>query len=1145
MSENSVTRTGDDANRDAELESVIADYIRACDAGATPDQRVILERYPELAADLRDFFAQRDRMNQLAGPMRGFGESLLPSVGPGKHISYVGDYELLEEVARGGMGVVYKARQKTLGRIVAVKMMLTGRLANEDDVKRFQIEAQAAASLQHPNIVPIHEVGQHEGLHYFSMDFVEGRSLSAVLRENVLPAKQAASYVRQMAEAIHYAHQQGTLHRDLKPSNVLIDNRDQVRITDFGLAMRVEGDSGLTQTGQIVGTPSYMPPEQAQGKRSLIGPGSDVYSLGAILYECLTGRAPFRADSVMKTIEQVIHREAASPRLLNPGVARDLETICLKCLEKEPHRRYGTAQLLADDLQSYLDDRPILARPVSTIERTWRWCRRNPAVASLLATVAVCLIVGTAVSSYFAIEASNRAKAEAFHRGRADNKATLAERRREESDENARLARRHLYVSQMNLTQTTWEAARFTQTMRLLDLYRPAAVRKVGTDDFRSFEWFYWDRLAHCHLLSFEGHTRRVKSVAVSPNGKLLASASDDLTVKVWDLTSGQERFTLKGHTNTVRSVAFSADGTRLATASEDSTLKVWDTTSGEESLTLKGHRSYVTSVAFSPDGKWLASASADQSVKVWDATSGVALLTLKGHTSAVTSVAFDVDGKRLASASARGDLTVRVWDATTGQETLALKGHTAAVYGVAFSPEGKRLASASLDQTVKVWDATSGQETLTLKGHTGAVNCVAISADGKRLASASYDHTVKVWDTTSGQEMLTLKGHTGAVESVAFITDGQRLASASSDRTVKVWDATSGQETLTLKGHSGNVTSVAFSADAKRLASASSDTTVKVWDVTSGQETLTLKGHIGGVNSVAFSPDGKRLASAAGPNFVPSPPELKVWDIASGQETLTLKGHSNRVTSVAFSSDGKRLASASFDRTVKVWDATSGQETLTLKGHSGTVNRVAFSPDGKRLASASSDQTVKVWDTTSGQETLTLGRHDAGAASVAFSVDGLRLASGSMAGGNLMVWDATSGLLMVSLKGHSGSVHSVAFSPDGKRLASASNDRTVKIWDVTTGQEVLTLDGSSACVAFSMDGNRLASARNDQTVKVWDARPWTPELRTEQQALGRIRFLRAKPLAKPALLDAIGGDDTISEPVRQRALELAREWRE
>ncbi len=392
MTENSERESGDDANRRHQLEAVIADYIRGCEAGSAPDQHQILERHAELADELRQFFGQHDRMNQIAAPIRGFGDSLAQAVGPGQLLSYIGNYELLEEIARGGMGVVYKARQTTLGRVVAVKMIISGRLASEQDVQRFQVEAQAAAGLQHPNIVSIHEVGQHEGWHYFSMDYVEGRDLAKILRENLLLAKQAATYVRQMAEAIHYAHQKGILHRDLKPSNILIDSHDQVRITDFGLAMRVEGGNDLTHTGQIVGTPSYMPPEQAQGNRCLIGPGSDVYSLGAVLYECLTGRAPFRADSVLKTIEQVIHVEAASPRLLNPGIPRDLETICLKCLQKEPHRRYGTAQLLAEDLQRFREGRPILARPVTRLAGSWRWCRRNPMVAGLTGLIAVLVI---------------------------------------------------------------------------------------------------------------------------------------------------------------------------------------------------------------------------------------------------------------------------------------------------------------------------------------------------------------------------------------------------------------------------------------------------------------------------------------------------------------------------------------------------------------------------------------------------------------------------------------------------------------------------------------------------------------------------------------------------------------------------------
>ena len=397
MSDDTQSGFNNESERDERLESVIAGYIRASEAGNTPSRRELLEQYPELAVELNQFLKQRDQLNRMTDPIRGFGDDLFHAMGPGQQLSYVGNYELLEEIARGGMGIVYKARQETLGRIVAVKMIVAGRLANEQDVQRFQSEAQAAASLQHPNIVSIHEVGQHEGWHYFSMDYVEGRDLSKILRENLLSANQAATYVRQMAETIHYAHQQGILYRDLKPSNILIDSQDQVYITDFGLAMRVEGGNDLTRTGQILGTPSYMPPEQAQGKRSLIGPGSDVYSLGAVLYECLTGRAPFRADSVLKTIEQVIHAEAASPRTLNAAIPRDLETICLKCLEKEPQRRYATAELLANDLGCFLKGEPIVARPTSQWERGVKWVRRHPAHAALtLVSVVATLAIATA-----------------------------------------------------------------------------------------------------------------------------------------------------------------------------------------------------------------------------------------------------------------------------------------------------------------------------------------------------------------------------------------------------------------------------------------------------------------------------------------------------------------------------------------------------------------------------------------------------------------------------------------------------------------------------------------------------------------------------------------------------------------------------
>ena len=323
-----------------------------------------------------------------------------------------GDYELLEEIARGGMGVVFKARQASLNRIVAVKMILAGQLAGEAEVQRFRAEAESAAQLQHPNIVAIHEVGVLEGQHYFSMDFVEGQNLTEYVRNRPLSSRQAAKYLKTIAEAIHYAHQHGILHRDLKPSNILMDQSDQPRVSDFGLARQIKGDSDLTLSGQVLGSPNFMPPEQAAGKRSQVGPHSDVYSLGAILYYLLTARAPFAAETMTETLQQVVHNDPPSPRLLNPGMSRDLETICLKCLEKEPGKRYATAQELADELGRFLADEPIRARPVGPAGKTWRWCRRKPALASALLLVLVLLLV-VGIGSPIAVLRINHARLQA------------------------------------------------------------------------------------------------------------------------------------------------------------------------------------------------------------------------------------------------------------------------------------------------------------------------------------------------------------------------------------------------------------------------------------------------------------------------------------------------------------------------------------------------------------------------------------------------------------------------------------------------------------------------------------------------------------------------------------------------------------
>ena len=462
-----------------------------------------------------------------------------------------GDYELLEEIARGGMGVVYRARQVSLDRIVAVKMILAGPFASKDFVQRFRTEAAAAASLQHPNIVAIHEVGFADGQHFFSMDYVEGQTLAQLVAKRPLPARQAATYLKTIAEAIHYAHERNVLHRDLKPSNVLVDSAtDQPRVTDFGLAKRLEAETELTLSGQMLGSPNYMSPEQATAKRGTVGKRSDVYSLGAILYHLLTGRPPFQGETLTDVLHQLADNDPLAPHLLNPRVPPDLETICVKCLEKEPARRYQSAQELADELDRFLRDEPIHARPVTRAERTWRWCRRKPALASL------------GVALHWCSRWCHRHPlAVAACQSQARQPAVARDENRERVDQN-------LYDSDMSLAQHAWDDGDLGLTLGLLEAHQP----RTGRTDRRGFEWFYF-----------------------------------------WNLCQGDQRMTLPGHSQAVNSVAFSPDGKRLATGSVGDPVQIWDSATGNIVKTLPEQN--VISLAFSPDGQMLGVGGRDQVV--------------------------------------------------------------------------------------------------------------------------------------------------------------------------------------------------------------------------------------------------------------------------------------------------------------------------------------------------------------------------------------------------------------------------------------------------------------------------------------------------------------------------------------------------
>jgi WD40 repeat protein len=902
-------------------------------------------------------------------------------------------YEILDVLARGGQGVVYRARHRVLGRLVALKVLLSGGHAGPAELQRFRTEAEAVARLQHPHVVQIYEVGEHDGLPYLALEYLEGGSLAQKLQGTPLPPPETARLVETLARAVGAAHQRGIVHRDLKPANVLLTADSTPKVTDFGLAKKLDA-AGPTATGAILGTPSYMAPEQAENRGQPVGPAADVYALGAILYELLTGRPPFQAATPMDTIMQVMKAEPVPPRRLQPKLPRDLETVCLKCLQKEPTRRYASALALADDLERFRQGRPLTARPVGVAERGWRWCRRNPLAVAVVAS----LLVGTVVATYFAVQAAAQAVEADANARRANEEADRTRQAKQVSDQ-------RLYVADMRLAERAWEDNSIGRLLELLEGQQPEHTDGV---DLRGFEWHYWWRRCHAELLRLDGHAAFFHAVAYSPDGRRLATGSHE-GARVWDAATGQELLSLLGHPNVVFLVAYSPDGRRLATASAQAVRR--KTSSGED---------------FSFEG--------GTTVRIWDGLTGQELLSFKGRMDFLFGLVYSPDGRRLATASQEG---AQVWDAATGQELLSVKGPIGTGLGVAFSPDGRRLATAS-HEGARVWDAATGQELLAFKGHRGSVHGVAYSPDGRRLATASADRTARVWDAATGQPLLTCQGHAGEVHSVAFSSDGRHLATAAEDQTARVWDAATGQQLLALKGQAICSQGLAYSPDGRHLATAGSP--AQVWSTVPGQESLIFRGHMAAVRGVAFDGDGRRLATASDDGTA------WVWDAATGQQLLILEGHKSTVTGVAFRPNRGHLATTAADGKVRVWDASTGRQILAFEGHKSWVNGVAYSPDGRRLATAPREGSVRVWDADTGQELLALKGNPDEYASVAYSPDGRRLAagSGSMGGDHAVrVWDAVTGEELLALRGHEGPVDGVAYSPDGCRLATASRDGT------------------------------------------------------------------------------------------------------
>lgn len=1069
----------------------------------------------------------------------------LPPGSMGESTGRFGDYELLGEIARGGMGVIYKAHQLSLDRVVALKMILTMRLPGEAGMRRFRAEAEAIASLEHPNIVPIYEVGDAEGHPYFTMKFVAGGSLAARVREfgsthdgtgPGTAATRSDSETRQargvvllskVARAVHHAHRCGILHRDLKPSNILLDERDEPLVTDFGLAKHIEVEDPLTLSGAVLGTPNYMAPEQASGRNRLLTTAADVYSLGAILYELLTGHPPFQAGSPLETLRQVVEDEPRRPSAINRWVDRDLETITLKSLHKDPTRRYGSAEELAEDLQRWQRLEPIYARRTHAVERTFKWAKRHPARAAilLLTLVATAVIIAVLLSSNAMVRRANH-----------------------QTQEN-------LYAADMVLAGQALREGNLGLARSTLAAYLPVSGASVRRGEFRSFEWrLFWGQSQGNQLRLLTGFPRAPSAVAASPDGQTLAIGGQNflwswrldqqegvqlLPPKESRWLSSEQAMDVLGRIRTTR--LFSAE-----TGNEDPSP-------GEiASMVNPEHVGGVTRIAFSQDGKQLVTSTREEgrAARVWRVADGAiefafpavysdaemspsAPMVAVGSSASTTQsgftrlydlhqgaeiwapaasggqVAFSGDGNQLLTAGWDPEPSThrfQLWSIPEHRQIREFRSHQH-WSAIAFSPDGRWIGAASQKSPViSVWSVNQDQPARELIGHAGAVRSLVFSPDSRLLASAGVDQIIRLWAPSTGELEGTLVGHTDEIASLAFLPDGQRLASASRDGSVRIWSVAVPRDEMSWRNKEGLGGQFVFSGDSRWWTSM--DVTRKqlqIWNSTPGSSPRIFRPNprAEAVQNEGFDDGGKTIVSS-----VFSEPEGRIdleWRSIERMEEVrrvSLEGRTDlgRLTVRDFCAAAGLFAQGQTEGTVGVWSARTGRLVHTFimpdQVHGEPqfrtpLSQVVFSPDGGLLAASlahysqiavfSLEEHRLLFSRHARPLHLLAGRRDdpGHLRFLAFSPDGVRLASTDTTERIIRLWEARTGRELGALSGHRDHTEAVAFSPDGRTLASTGGDGSLKLWHLPTGRETATLmeTGAIGPVAFSPDGFLLLVA--------------------------------------------------------------------
>jgi WD40 repeat protein len=950
------------------------------------------------------------------------------------------------------------------------------------------------------------------------------------------------TWFREAALALQYIHDQGLVHRDLKPSNLMITRDGRLKVMDFGIARNLaEGQTMMTVTGAVLGTPAYMSPEQirAQSASLEIGPASDIYSLCATFYELYTHTRCYDHDTTDNFTIQTSKLQGIlpeRPRERNRSLSWELNTLLLGGMEQEPGDRIETMQNLASDLQRFQMDEVIQYRRPTIIRRVQLTYRRNTALINTVVTFLAILVIGTSFSFYNINKQRNIAQ-------KREKEAIFQKSIVQKKEEEARLTLAEMYAREGNKARDAheWGNALLYYNKSLEEADNPAA-RIGAANTFSSFSpelgsfWqtgpatclsyspnnkilastiydkktiSLWDVQKSSELLSLKGHTAEVISVDFSPDGKTLASASMDKTIRFWDVATGINnglirwsfpkngtmtfspdsktlalgtfdntihilnvrksllRKVFKGHDDQIVSISYSPDGKTLASGSDDKTIRIWDVGSGEEIKVLRGHTDSVMIVTFAPDGKTLVSSSIDNTARVWEWSSGKVLKILKSNSDNIFFPAVSSDVKTIASVSSNN---IGLWDINSGKNLAILSGETRLGYYVVFSPDGKTLAS-STENGFRLWDIgtfanrksknslnkssihTKSNNSFVpkvLQGHADAVKLVTYSPDGKTLASASFSGTIRLWRASDGKETFILKGHTRSVASMAFNPDGNVLVSKGLDGRVRIWDVSSGKSLIVLKDQEVDDTpNTPLSPDGRILVTISSDFVIHLWDVNSGKEIRQMKGQYDNMPPVSFSPNGKLLASLSKDN------SILIWEVTSGSQLARLKGHSKAITNVTFSPDGNTLASTSFDKTIHIWDVVGMKKTGILKGHLEKGQSVYFSPDGKTLISTSFDGPIRFWDFNKGKE-ISLFMPASRVNRIAFSPNGKMLA---VASDNIYFLNMNNGRLITSLKGHKWGVSSISFSPDSRMLASSSYDKTIRLWPLGTADLSILLN--------------------------------------------------------------------------------------